>query len=277
MSLYHCTVTDFADWRAQARNLVAQEIPPENIVWQDAGDKAAPLFTTTPIPTCDTIIAVPPEFPVFAETVSLHNDPVKWPLLYACLWRLARGEKNLLRISSDPLVRKLNLMFKAVRRDAHKAKAFIRFRVYHDENNQPDYVAWHQPDHNILPLVAPFFQRRFSVMRWTVMTPFCSASWDGETLAFHDGVAQYDHPHDDAMEEVWQSYYRATFNPARIKLKMMRTEMPVRYWRTLPETALIPAMLQEAEERVETMLQQAAAMATHDQKAANGIVSPAQE
>ena len=40
------------------------------------------------------------------------------------------------------------------------------------------FIAWYQPDHRILPLAAPFFQERFTIMRWTILTPDDSVSWD---------------------------------------------------------------------------------------------------
>ena len=59
------------------------------------------------------------------------------------------------------------------------------------------------------------------------------------------------------MENLWLTYYRSIFNPARIKIKAMKREMPVRHWATLPETKMIPAMLQEAPQRVTKMLKHA--------------------
>jgi hypothetical protein len=37
-------------------------------------------------------------------------------------------------------------------------------------------------------------------------------------------------PKEDHLEDLWRDYYRATFNPAGIKLKAMKREMPVRHW-----------------------------------------------
>ena len=59
----------------------------------------------------------------------------------------------------------------------------------------------------------------------------------------------------DSVENLWCTYYKAIFNPARIKLNAMYNEMPRRYWPTLPETKLIPEMLQAAPERVTQMMQ----------------------
>src|SRR5690606_30388306 len=58
---------------------------------------------------------------------------------------------------------------------------------------------------------------------------------------------------EDASEALWATYFANIFNPARVKLEAMRSEMPKKYWRNLPETRLIPAMLADAEARVERM------------------------
>lgn len=71
-------------------------------------------------------------------------------------------------------------MAQAVRRDLHKMKAFVRFRSVHDERfrahpeDGPLHVAWFEPEHHIVGAVAPFFARRFTQMRWAILTPACS-------------------------------------------------------------------------------------------------------
>jgi len=250
--MYSCPVQNFEEWREKARNFLAADIHPQHVQWLDAD--AFSLFESRAILPHNKNNAVPAEFIPFAKVVACHADPAKWSLLYECLWRLTHSEKKLLGISTDPLIRKLDLMTKSVRRNAHKTKAFVRFREYKNDDGSSHYIAWHNPDHNVLPLVAGFFQRRFSVMQWTIMTPYCTTHWDGKELLFLPGVPVYEHPAEDNMEEIWQAYYRSTFNPARIKLKMMRQEMPVRHWKTLPETKIISSMLQQAEKRVEDMM-----------------------
>jgi uracil-DNA glycosylase family protein len=56
------------------------------------------------------------------------------------------------------------------------------------------------------------------------------------------------------LESLWRSYYGSIFNPARVNPKAMRSEMPVRYWKNLPEADLLPHLMQKAESRVETMM-----------------------
>jgi DNA polymerase len=106
----------------------------------------------------------------------------------------------------------------------------------------------------IVPLVAPFFRDRFGVMRWTILTPDASVSWDGRALTFGDGVPQREAPQADDLEAMWKTYYASVFNPARIKLDAMRAEMPKKHWPTLPETEIIDDLLRDAPRRMEEMM-----------------------
>ncbi len=253
-------VHDFASWRQTARQALQQGWLPDACLWRDSHADQLDLLggagqmqeRAVHIPA--RTFNIPAGFLSLAEKVSCHRDSAKWTLLYKVLWRLTHGEPHALALASDTDVHRLNIMAKQVSRDAHKAKAFVRFRSLGMSEGREQFAAWHCPDHKILPIVAPFFQRRFGVMDWTIMTPDQSVSWDGKSLVFGDGVPKDQAPAEDAMEEVWRTFYRAIFNPARIKIKMMKQEMPVRYWKTLPETRIIAGMLQEAHARVEEMM-----------------------
>jgi len=122
------------------------------------------------------------------------------------------------------------------------------------------HVAWFEPDHHVLEAAAPFFARRFATMRWAILTPRVSVSWDGRTLAFGPGARQADAPAADAGESLWLAYYRSIFNPARVKLAMMKKEMPVRFWKNLPEAAAIAPLLSEAPRRAHAMVEAGGAL-----------------
>lgn len=141
-----------------------------------------------------------------------------------------------------------------VRRDCHKMKAFVRFR----KDSKDNYVAWHEPSHLIVKAVSPFFCRRFSSMNWAILTPDCSAYWDQETLRFGPGLPRQAAPQEDELEDLWTTYYANIFNPARVKIQAMVTEMPKKYWHTMPETAIISQLLQDAPNRVNQMVDKAA-------------------
>lgn len=244
-------VTSFKDWRKAARELLEEEVPPEQVFWSDAPT----LLPGDPRPQ------VPPAFIRMAEKVACHRDEQKWPLLYNVLWRLTHDEPNLLDDAADEHVHALMAMEKAVARDAHKMEAFVRFRETHDGLGS-HWIAWHRPDHRIVRLVAPFFVSRFGVMRWTILTPDESAAWDGTSVRFGPGVPRSEAPAEDELEDLWRAYYAAVFNPARIKLKQMRKEMPVRHWATLPETRVIDDLLRDAPRRMEEMMKKAACPTT---------------
>ena len=145
-------------------------------------------------------------------------------------------------------------MEKAVRRDAHKMKAFVRFRRVVAEGSE-QFIAWHRPDHQIVRLVAPFFARRFPAMNWSILTPDESVHWDQQQLIYGPGSASERSARSDELEELWRTYYASIFNPARIKVKAMIREMPVRHWPTLPETELIPELLADSPRRVAEMIE----------------------
>lgn len=167
------------------------------------------------------------------------------------LFRLVYENKNLLEIESDEDVRRVLMMRKAVARDIHKTHAFVRFREI-DHGGRKVFVAWHEPHHFTVKLSAPFFARRFGSMRWSILTPKGCAHWDLKELTFSPPPAAKDAKDgalkDDPSEELWLTYYRSIFNPFRLKVKMMKKEMPVRHWQTLPEAKLIPELIRRAKE-----------------------------
>jgi DNA polymerase len=135
-------------------------------------------------------------------------------------------------------------------------RAFLRFREV-TEDGATRYVAWFEPGHYIVEANAPFFIRRFATMTWSILTPYRSAHWDGETLRLAPGAKPSDVPDDDALETYWRAYYSSIFNPARLKIAAMTSEMPKKYWRNLPEAAAIPELIRHSRERTESMVQSA--------------------
>jgi DNA polymerase len=240
---------DFDAWRAAARMLLVANVPPADVQFEDGTSPG--LFTPDKLPAAPTggTFNVPRAFVALAEAVACHRDLRRWDHLYRALWRLTHGEPHLLDLATDDCVGWLLHAEKSVRRDIHKMHAFVRFRAVGDH-----FVAWHRPDHRILRRAAPFFARRFPEMGWSILTPDESVLWDGDGLRFGPGVPAKDAPAPDELEGMWKTYYRATFNPARIKIKAMKRELPVRHWPTLPEAAIIPDLLAEAPARVAAMV-----------------------
>ncbi len=240
--------TDFTSWRNSSRTLLERNVAPEHVHWDTQHQND--LFSTKPSAgTATSQHKVSKHFIELAKTVACFRDDKKWSLLYRTLWRLKHNEPYLLSITTDNDIYELNRMAKAVRRDSHKMKAFVRFREHNGH-----YIAWHEPSHLITERTAPFFARRFSTMRFAILTPDKCAYWDTQTLSFSDGLTRDQAPKGDELEELWKTFYRNIFNPARIKINMMKSEMPVKYWHTMPETELIKDMLAEAPKRIQKMI-----------------------
>jgi len=235
-------VACFEDWRSEARTLLSDEVAPNGVHWSPE-DNQLGLFdqvdaeTTTEEESDGSLnsgrksprVSVPSPFLELARHVACHRDPARWQLLYQTLWRIVHGERRLLEISTDGKI----------------------------ETDEPaeTYIAWHRPDHLIMRLAAPFFSRRFKGMSWTILTPHESAHWDQQQLTYGPGLPASEAPQADALEDLWKTYYASIFNPARIKVDMMKREMPVRHWPTLPEATLIEDLIREAPTRVNQMIE----------------------
>ena len=244
-------------------SLLLARTPPDAIEWNDSESGAGSLFDPTLTP--DELASFPridehtsriaERLGRRGKLVANHADPTRWDLLYRIAYRLSHGrERNLLNDILDPDTRKLETLSHHVSRDMHKMKAFVRFQRVRDAADE-QFVAWHRPDHRIMRLIAPFFVGRFGSMRWTIFTPHESATWDGHTLTFADGVPADQVNEHDQVEELWKTYYANIFNPARIKINAMVKEMPKRYWATLPEAQIIEDLLKDAPARVRRMIE----------------------
>ena len=243
---------DFDGWRDAARDLVEAGVPPEAVVWQvEGGD--ADLFGDDAPTHGSPSFAVPRAFVSLAKAVICHSDPARFALLYSMLWRL-RTNRHALDDRADPLVDRLERLAKEVRRDAHKMHAFVRFREVEDDGGTR-FVAFFEPDHHIVRREAGFFVRRFSNMRWSILTPRLSIHWDGATVTEGPGATKADAPAGDPIEDVWKTYYANIFNPARLKVGAMLKEMPKKYWRNMPETALVAPLIASARNRELAMIE----------------------
>ncbi|CAN5136178.1 UdgX family uracil-DNA binding protein [soil metagenome] len=256
--------TDFDGWRRAARAFRLAGIEPADARFVVAGsddqgglfDDPAPVGADAMPPVASTVekeaFTVPKAFVDVAREVILHRSADRFDLMYRLLWRL-RDEPDLMKIVSDVDVADAMERAKNVSRASHKMKAFVRFREVTDDEGQT-WVAWFEPAHRVLEKTAPFFVNRFTTMRWSILTPDGSCLWDGQALTFGPPARAEDAPQEDEIEEFWKTYYASTFNPARLKTKAMQGEMPKRYWKNLPEAALIPELIAASSVRTETMV-----------------------
>ncbi|MBL8594848.1 MAG: DUF4130 domain-containing protein, partial [Devosia sp.] len=144
-------LNDFDEWRAAARRLLLEAVPPDEVVWRDPTTPEDLFVTEQALEqvTERMVGVVPQRFIDWAEAGICHSDPERFALLYRLLWRLQK-DRGLMEARSDPDVGRLDRRVSAVRRDAHKLKAFLRFKAVADASGLERFAAWFEPEHYVL-------------------------------------------------------------------------------------------------------------------------------
>ncbi|MBE9604836.1 UdgX family uracil-DNA binding protein [Acetobacteraceae bacterium H6797] len=249
---------DFDGWRNAARGLAMERVPADQVIWQ-VGDEASDLFCSEPeAPPAVSTLRVSREFVTLASQAALHAEPERFSLLYTLLTRIVENPL-VLRDRADRQFRRAEEWAQNVRRDIHKMHAFVRFREIEEEDGGKRFIAWYEPEHHILRHNAEFFLGRFANMRWSILTPRGTLHWDCASLQEGPPATRADAPAGDPVEETWKAYYSAIFNPARLMTRAMLKEMPRKYWKNMPETALVPSLIAGARKRELGMIEQAQA------------------
>ena len=244
----------FAEWRTAARSLLAQGVAPHEVDWAAAGeadlfgnDAAAQAPSCGPAPGHGAALRISAGLMALLELAACFRAPDRWALLYRILWRSRQGDATAMS-AADADGARLHAMAKAVRREAHKMHAFLRFRERDPAAGDPRFIAWFEPAHDVLADAAGHFAKRMGRASWLIVTPDGTAASDGETVRF--GPAPAGRPAevdiDDQGEALWLAYYRSIYNPSRLNTSAMEMHMPVRYWKNLPEGRLIPGLVSAA-------------------------------
>lgn len=240
----------FDSWRNISRSLLEEKIHFDDVIWQASNGGSLFDCADVSIGKQPSALKIPREFMEDAKFVSSFRDESTWGLLYKLAFRIVYEEKHLMSLALDNDVLDFHRRMKLVSRDLHKMKAFVRFKEI-KKNDQSIYVAWHRPDHRVLKLSAPFFTDRFNGMNWAIFTEEESMSWINNKLEYGPGITQQEAQSFDSTEELWKTYYASIFNPGRVKVKMMKSELPVRHWKTLPEAELIDGLIKDAPNRLD--------------------------
>lgn len=267
MHTVHLEHADFACWRARARRLLSARLPPSQVLWQDNGGEcdlfanADPSTDPAPFENYEDPGGEPLAPRLSARDLKrLENasryrtDPQQesgWALLYRIVWRLALGERAAL-LPGDPDGAMLEQRIKAVSHEAHHMHAFLRFHCrYHDDVTAcgPQFIAWFEPRHEVLEEAAQHFIGRMGHHPWLILTPEGAIICDGQKWKIERPDTPYCHTDyqrlrtgEDESETLWLAYYASTFNPVRVNEHSMRRSMPARFWRHLPEQALITSL-----------------------------------
>ncbi len=270
----------FASFRNGARAALARNLGPGLVKFVQRDSAQTQLSFVSPdshvltggreaqahdaVTTSSRVPRVSKTFLSLGERVAVHRDTGVWDALYRVLFRLTHGEPRLLEVATDRDVRPLSLFDAAVRRDVHKMHAFVRFREARARDGESVWVAFYEPDHRVADRAAPLFVDRFGGTRFVLATPDVTLFWN--TIALQRGPGSPDEAaaraafdedtrHEDGVADLFRTYYESIFNPARVNPRAMRAEMPVRFWKHLPEAQSVPRLLKEATERKNSMIE----------------------
>ena len=197
---------DFESWRAVARQLLREGVPPSDVRMMDC-EQDSTLWTADFVSSNDgpdPRIVVPRQFLEIAKHVACHINPLRWQLLYSVLWRL-RSNRNLLKLENDDAVKTILFMEQQVLRDLERMQGAIKFDRIQVEPGDERLIAWHRPDYAIVELAAPYFAERFPRSRWAILTPYRSAHWEPEDqkLEFDAGVPRFTMPGKEELKQLW--------------------------------------------------------------------------
>ncbi len=247
-------VHSFEQWRNTARQLLAQQVLPDQIVWSDA--RQPTLFEAAAAPECATSVAaltIPRKLRQLLQDLACYRDAGRWELMYRLSWRVLHEQRELLDNEADADVRTAQSWQQSVHHDVHRMHAFVRFHELAAEDGL-QYVAWFEPRHEILRGAVPFFEKRFPNMRWMIATPDGAAAWDGCQTQYIESPPRASLPREDQTHGLWRTYYRNICNAARINPQLMRQHMPGRYWQHLPEASQIKPLIAEGHRRTQQAL-----------------------
>jgi DNA polymerase len=257
-------VDDFDSFRAAARELIVRRVPPESVQWLSS-DGTGDLFGTSatapvseppfaapdfaPLPDvaspAGNVLRVSRELMDLLASAACYRAADRWSFLYRVLWRWHHGEREVMSMADEDGNR-LHRMAKAVRHEEHDMHAYLRFRERKPEQGAPRFVAWFEPAHDVLPQVAEHFTHRMGSVTWMIATPDATVMWDGAQVHGIGPLLRGPEDIEDSGEALWLTYYRSIFNPARLNADIMHSHIRSRFWKHLPEAAIVPHMVSEA-------------------------------
>ena len=119
--------------------------------------------------------------------------------------------------------------------EVHRFHGFLRFM----ECESGALYAPFSPDNDICDMLVPHFRTRLGLF------PFVIHDIGRRKAAVYDGEHVFTAPleraelalsaDETAWQDLWKKYYKSVNIPSRERLKQMRSYMPVRYWKFMPE------------------------------------------
>ncbi|MCX7819981.1 MAG: TIGR03915 family putative DNA repair protein [Kiritimatiellae bacterium] len=169
------------------------------------------------------------------------EDPSRDRLLLEWLRLAQRYGADVDGYHAHPVVRAARRLERRVSLETHRFQGLLRFRRLATGR------LWGpiEPDHDIVPLLAPFFRHRLGAEAWLIhdVRRGYGIGWTPPALELRGWTAAEIerelagglHASELAYQSLWRTFYRSVSIAARRSPRLQRRCMPVRYWRHLVE------------------------------------------
>jgi len=168
-------------------------------------------------------------------------------LLWRYVTHVFASKENVETDFSNVSVWEVKRTSKRVKYEAHRMKAYVRFKLTKDQL----YYAIIEPDHNVLPLIAGHFKGRYADQRWLIydvkrkygiyydlnMVTTVGIAFDS-AITSSRYIAEISDEREEFFQELWRRYFSSVNIAARKNIKLQVKEMPKRYWKHMTEKML---------------------------------------
>ncbi len=174
----------------------------------------------------------------------LSEDLIAWRVGFKLMTSIFKGDHSVLKNYAHPDSLYFSQTVKKMGRESHRMKAFIRFSKSEDEL----YAAVIEPDFNVLPLIIPFFKRRFTDQRWLIYDLKRDYGYLYDLKQVQEVTMARSNSANAALalsiqldkqelhyQKLWKAYFKATNIVARKNMKLHLQHVPKRYWKYLVE------------------------------------------
>jgi len=129
-----------------------------------------------------------------------------------------------------------------VMREAHRFLGFVRFSLISKQGDDELFYSKIEPDHDILPVIAPHFADRFSVMKFILhdkkrdKAVFCE---NGKWRILPVGDIEITGASEDEKRfcDMWKAYFKGLGIEARKNEKLQKQLVPLKYRKNMAEFA----------------------------------------
>lgn len=145
----------------------------------------------------------------------------------------------------DPDVLEISKIWRKVSHERHHAIQFARFQKTIDDT----YFSAFEPLYNILPVAIGYFKDRFADQKWLIydikreygyyydLKEVTEIHFEQKDAHLISGILSEELLSKDEklFQQLWKQYFQSISIKERRNLKLHRQNMPVRFWKYLPE------------------------------------------